>query len=354
MNKKLIYLNWFNVDPTPGSFRDYYSRVYDITACGVDRFNLLEDIDPQPDHLKFKNIVPEPVYNLHNLTTDWKDRYWSICDQVGEKIFQKAGDREIVLMYSGGIDSTVALVSMMKNPKFNDLLKQNRFRIGLTSNSILEYPEFFYNKILPNMPLAPANYDKEMADTNVFLVTGDAGDYVIGNTDTPIFSHQGTIDNMSAPKEVVFEYLNTIDESGQFVNFLSKLCKKAPFDIVSINQAYWWIGQAFVHQGEMCYPFIWSSVSDLSELPTFNKVFRFFLDDLFNTFTFEYMSTNPYYTDYNSVRQFPREYIVDYTKDQSYLKKVKVFSQKLTLRRIQKTRVYEDLSYEFTNKKVKT
>jgi hypothetical protein len=190
-----------------------------------------------------------------------------------------------------------------------------------------------------------ADYNLVMQDPNAFVVTGDAGDYVIGNTDTPIFFHNGTTDNLHEDKSILWPYLDGIDTSKKFSNFAKELSKLAPFDIVSANQMYWWLGQAFVHQGEMCYPWTWSATDDLSELASFNKVYRFFLDPRFTTFSFEYMSTNPVCTNYNSVRQFPREYIVDFTQHPSYLNKIKVFSQKLLFRKRYKTRIYADLTF---------
>ena len=352
MDKEFLYISPYNQDFTPGSFRDYYSKIYGTSPCPVDRFGLLDNIEPQK--LKFKVIVPKPIYNLENLTNDWEDRFWDVCDQVGRKVFDTANGRPIALMYSGGIDSTAALVSMMKDPRYKEYISQDKLKLVMNTNSIYEYPEFFYRTILKEIPLMAFNYNDIMNDPTILVVTGDAGDYVIGNTDTPIFMHNGNTDNMSADKSILWPYLDTIDKSGKFSSMMKAVAAKAPFDIVSVNQMYWWWGQAFVHQGEMCYPYLWSSTSDLSTLPGFNKVYRFFLDDLWNTYSFEYMSTNPYYTNFNSVRNFARNYIVDYTGDRSYLNKVKVFSQRLTVRRLYKTRVYADLTYEFTTDKITT
>ena len=340
--KSLIYLHSSNIDFRPESFRDYYKTVYGLGPCPVDRFGLLPLIDPDP--IEFTNIVPEPVYNLNNLTNDWRDRYFSIFPEVADNVYKKLGNRDLVLLYSGGIDSAAVLVALMKHPQYKDILDEGRFKIAMSTTSIQEYPEMFYELILPKIPIIVADYNRIMNDPNMFVVTGDAGDYVIGNTDTPIFHYDGSTDNLHADKSALWPYLNTVDRTGKFTDFLMSLARHAPFDIISVNQMYWWLGQAFVHQGEMCYPYTWSTTTDLSELASFNKIFRFFLDDKFNTFSFEYMSTNPYYTNYNSVRQWPREYIVDYTGHASYLNKIKVFSQQLLYKRRYKTRIYKDLS----------
>lgn len=354
--KKLQFFNTFNTKYTPGSFRDYYKTIYGTGPCPVDRFGLLKHIDPQL--LQFNNIVPEPKYSLSNLpqgsSEQWRERYFSLFEQVATDVYEKAQGKKIAVMYSGGIDSTSALIALMKHSKFKEFLDSGNFVVSMATTSIREYPKFFYERILPTIPIVPADYNSLMCDPSILVVTGDSGDYVIGNTDTPVFFYEGSTDILYRPKEILWPYLNSIDKTGKFVNFFKEICKRAPFEIYSVNQAYWWIGQAFVHQGEMHYPFVWSNIQDLSEVSTFNKVYRWFLSEPFMTYSFEYASVNPYYTDFNSVRRFPKEYIVDYSGDQDYMNKIKIFSQRQLYREIRKTRVYEDGTWEFTLDKIPT
>jgi len=339
-----------NLDFTPGSFRDAYKSVYKLGPFPVDRFNLVPKI--LNDAIPTVNIVPEPVYNLTNLTTDWRDRYFSLFNDVATDIYNTAGTRNIVLMYSGGIDSTAVLVALMQHSRYKEFVDRGRIKIAMSSHSIVEYPELFYQQILPTLPIVVADFGSLLNDSDTFIVTGDAGDYVIGNTDTPIFFYQGTTNNLYEDKSALWPYLNRIDPN--FTYFAQELATYAPFDIVSVNQMFWWIGQAFVHQSEMCRPYMWSNTTDLLELASFNKIYRFFLDPRFMTFSFEYMSTNPHCTNYNSVRALPREYIVNYTQHTSYLNKIKVFSQKFLFKSTYKTRIYQDLSWVNTLEKIPT
>jgi len=233
----------------------------------------------------------------------------------------------------------------MQNPQYRDFLDSGRFRIALTSTSIHEYPEFFYRTILPNIPIEPTDYDALMQDDTTMLVTGDDGDHVIGNTDTPEFSN---VDGyLMLPKSEIFPYFNNTDPSGLLAYTFDQLCNHAPFDVESVCQLYWWVGQCLEMQATMCRPYFWSHTDNLSDIATNQKVYRFFMDDLWNTFSFEYMSTNPTYNQVNSIRDFPRQYIVNYTGDSSYLNKSKVLSQKLVYRNMPKTRIYADLTYRF-------
>jgi hypothetical protein len=344
--KKLICINNSNINYTPNSFRDCYSKYIGKYPIPVDRFGLLEKFEPQPTKLQFVNIVPAPTFNLTNLTTDWQDRFRASMDETASNVYKTAGDRSIVVMYSGGIDSTAVLVSLMKNPNYKEFLSGGRFKLAMSTSSILENPNFFYSQILGTIPIVPADYTELMNDATTLVVTGDCGDNVIGSTDTPLF------DNLHANKSNLWSYFDSGDTTGKTSWFMQEICKLAPFEITSINQAYWWVGQCFTYQGEMCRPYEWSCTTDLHELTTQRKVYRFFMDDIFNTFSFEYMSTNPCYTKYNDVRKFAKAYIVDYTKDLDYLDKTKLFSIRYLLRFTFKTAIYEDLTYSTAIEKI--
>lgn len=350
MDKKIIWLLGNRLSITPGSFRDYYSKVYSSLQFPVDRFNLLPAIDP--DTISTVNIVPEAKYNFTNLTSDWKDRYFSICDRIANDIYNKVGHRNIVVFYSGGIDSTAALVALMRHSDYPAYVKAGRIKIALTTHSIYEYPDFFYQTILPTLPIVPADFNTALKDPDNFIVTGDGGDYVIGNTDAPIWDHEGTTDNLYKPKEILYPYLDEIEPSGKFSDMLRALDRRAPFDIESVNQLYWWLGQCFTHQGEMCYPYAWSSLEDMSDLATFNKLYRFFLHPEFMTYGFEYMSTNPQYTRLVDLRNFTKEYIVQHTGHRYYMAKNKMMSQRVTIRPWFKSSIYEDLTFDNSTTKV--
>jgi len=341
--RKVVWLLNSRLDVRPGSFRDYYAKVYSPFQFPVDRFNLLPDIDPDP--IPTANIVPDAVYNLNNLTTDWYDRFVHLCDKMAETVYQTCGNRTIVVMYSGGIDSTTVLVALMRNPKFKQFVNSGQLKVALNSSSIYEYPEFFYQTILPTVPLIATDYNTIMADHNNLVVSGDGGDYVICNTDVPVYEYNGTTDIFDMDKNIIYNYFDQCDPSGKFSNMVRGISRSAPFELSSVSQLYWWLGQCFTHQGEMCYPFAWSKV-DTSELATFNRLFRFFLHPEFMTFSFEYMSTNPVYKNLSDMRRFYKNYIIDYTGHEYYRNKNKVGSQRVVVRNWHKSAIYDDFGYD--------
>jgi hypothetical protein len=320
-------------------YRASFRNVVGNFEFPVDRFNLLKDTIELPCY----SIVKDPKYKLENLTNDWEDRYYSILDSVADKIYTTAGNRTITLMYSGGIDSVCALVSLRKHPKFKEFLEAGKFNLAMTSYSIGEYPELFYRDILPNIPIVPLNYPKLMSDPNVLLVTGDMGDHVIGSTDILKFSKGNVSDlDLMDPWINLLPYITRIDNSTLYQDIIIKLARQAPFEIKSINQLSWWWANALDHQDDLIRPWYWSTTGDLSDIATQNKIFRFFYDDDVMTFSFEYMSTNPEYHNYIDNKLWPKRYIVNATNDVSYMNKQKAFSQRMSLRQTYKTQIYEE------------
>jgi len=100
-----------------------------------------------------------------------------------------------------------------------------------------------------------------------------------------------------------------------------------------VAQHAWWFSQCFAVQDELVRPYVWSpaSVEGMRD------------DHAFITFSYEYMSTNPKFDKLTDFRNFPKQYIYNYTKDQHYVdNKEKLYSQRHAVRKIQKTMIYND------------
>jgi hypothetical protein len=325
-----IWINHGNLDFESMPYRNSYKDWAGSYEYPVDRFNITDG----RLELTHRNIVRDPVFNLTNLSNDWLDRYFATIDAVGSNVFKAAGNRTINLLFSGGVDSTQVYIALSKNPAFKEFLAQGRFKISLTSSSINEYPELFYKEILPNIPIQPLDYNKSLLNDDEMIVCGDLGDFIIGNSDASGFD----VDLM----DPYFAIIDEVRRRGLYEYEELCMCAvdNAPFEINSVNQFLWWINQCYVYQIDLVRPYIWSSTGNYNRIGENGKVFRFFYDDLITTFSFEYMSTNPTYNTYDSLREWPKKYIFDYTKDAGYLQKPKVYSQRLTLRNCYKSHIF--------------
>lgn len=105
-----------------------------------------------------------------------------ICDLRAQDIKKiiYATDRPIIVQWSGGIDSTVIMASLIKN--LNDSEKE-RIIVSLSSDSLLEYPYFYTHfvkdkfKIVDSENLLFNDYKEKY---NAYCIMGDTGDCIFG------------------------------------------------------------------------------------------------------------------------------------------------------------------------------
>ncbi|MBY0554286.1 hypothetical protein K2P97_07140 [bacterium] len=95
-----------------------------------------------------------------------------------KKLIQ-ASNAKITLYYSGGIDSVVSLVALLRNLTDEEL--QN-ITIALSSESIIEYPEFFHKYIHNKLKIVDSAHVKysDIQNAGGYAITADQGDSIFG------------------------------------------------------------------------------------------------------------------------------------------------------------------------------
>jgi hypothetical protein len=350
--KEYVWLHHLNIDYNKYPYLKSYKSVMGLWEFPVDRYSIIEEGLGIP----CANLVPPAEFNLSNLTDDWKDRYFSALDSAADEIYRIAdsipgpnGRRTVTVLYSGGVDSLVALVALQRHPSYQSFLDEGKFKLAMTNGSITEYPEFFYKEILPKIPITALFFDQLMNDDDALLVTGDMGDYTIGSSDSMALTGGDKTFDLMGSWETLIPYIKEKPFSDKFIDIIQQAKKKEPFEIVSACQMFWWLSQCFSFQDDFAKPYFWSNTNSLSSMPTNNKVYRFFYNKDITSVSYEYMSTNPIFKNYEDARIWPKEYIINHTGDESYKDKPKVYSQRSTLRLMNKTQIYiEDGVYKHT------
>jgi hypothetical protein len=118
-----------------------------------------------------------------------------ITDLRCANLFQQCSDRPWLILWSGGIDSTVVLCSILKNLQKNDL---DRVVVACNSASICENPDFFYNHVQPNFQIINSftvNLDQQLLDS-YYVFNGEPADqlYSSGSCQALYFANP---DNLS-------------------------------------------------------------------------------------------------------------------------------------------------------------
>jgi len=111
-----------------------------------------------------------PAYN-----PNFTDTFSNVTDQRFHELWQTRQDLPWLLFWSGGIDSTVMLASVIKNTTPED---RQRITVACNNTSIAEHPQFFKNYIKPNFQLVNSSNIKLSSQvlSQYHVLDGGAGD----------------------------------------------------------------------------------------------------------------------------------------------------------------------------------
>jgi len=141
--------------------------IYPPLFCTVSR------TDYKPDTFEYKSLgysVAEIKSTAYTGMT-WED----LMDREARRTIEI--DSPLYVTYSGGIDSTGILVSLLKNCSKAELEKVT---VLCTPSSVHEFPEFF-NTIVKNFRIELATYDLERYASIGYIISGAGGDGLFGS-----------------------------------------------------------------------------------------------------------------------------------------------------------------------------
>lgn len=180
------------LDPNLRSFsRLLGSSVNDLPEGGRFYFNLARSMRMGGENYLFRNgewsdpfdTCVHPAFTMPVYTSNFNLNFSEVSDlrALDIKKLINDTDRLIAIQWSGGIDSTVALVSLIKNLSPSELSK---VMIAMSSDSILENPNFYRNfikdkfKIIDSENLLFNDYKEKY---NAYCIMGDTGDCLFGS-----------------------------------------------------------------------------------------------------------------------------------------------------------------------------
>lgn len=173
--------------------------------------------------------------------------YSELCDRRAIELLDAAesSGRRLAVMYSGGVDSTMVMISLIKNC---DPIKLRRLvMIIMDNNSIAENRLLYENHISGRFDCYHSQwFSQVLGDDSYILVTGEGNDQLFGSKvlvdhwdrfglrpwEDPV-SDQLIIDHFASnlPRvraEIIF-------------NLLDSVCQAAPIPIDTMYKWWWWI-----------------------------------------------------------------------------------------------------------------
>jgi hypothetical protein len=296
---------------------------YQYKISGFDEYNYLVDINscfsthPSGDIIDRTNQVSMP-FNFH-IDRPWSTKPLPIA--LDECFRLRVSDltncnKKLNLLWSGGIDSTAMIVGFLKYCTNLDQL-----RILYSSYSIKEHPRFFLDLLqIPAIEMVEFSGDVYMnQDFDGLFVSADVADDITASLDQSFFEEVGFKGLHSSWKDLFYKKTNDLN----FVNFCEKYFLTSQIPINTVLQARWWF---YVICKIQKFP------------PNYAKVLNddqplavgFFDTEEFETYTYYNMEKIIESTNYNTYKQFLKDFIYNYDKDLNYKKnKQKIGSRQL-------------------------
>ena len=238
-----------------------------------------------------------------------------ICEIRAKEICDLS-EGKLKVLWSGGIDSTVALISLINELGQRDQL--TRLVVLLSEESVIEFGNFYQNVIIPELNIEWVKstiYESILPDE--VIVTGEHGDQLFGSDKLkiPVITGDAYRNHEEVLEFLISRKLGTDTYTTDLIEYLKPQIAKAPFPIHSLFDYFWW----------MNFSLKWQNVSmrlvegldrNVEALDT--TVFHFFRSELFQQWSIANHDSK-IKGDWKTYKYVAKEYIHKHFPDEEYL-----------------------------------
>jgi hypothetical protein len=179
MNKRIIFLNQpqYYLNNVDHPSWKHYSNI-DSLMSTHENFYLRNGNNSFPFNISSKDF---PDIKMPNYEADFNLSFEQVTDLRCIDLHAKYNDRPWLILWSGGIDSTVILTSILKNINAAD---RKNIHVACNRISVYEYPEFFYKHIQPNFQIIDSTrleFGEEILN-KYYILSGELADQLYSGT----------------------------------------------------------------------------------------------------------------------------------------------------------------------------
>lgn len=290
-----------------------YFKLYSAGAVPIDRTGTIQT--PVAVHSLFPMPKPRPI------SLSFED----ICNARASEILTRAeeADARIFAMWSGGIDSTLLLVSLLKCATS---AQRSRITVLLSEASILENPNFYREHVAQKLQTETSTALPYIIGNKSILVSGEHNDQLFGSDImAPLIAKHGTsVIHQPYDRAVFFTHYNEILSSeklsNKYLDLFETLKSKSPLPITSNFDFAWWIN--FSLKWQTVFARLLTFVAPRNRDNITAEYARGYYFPFYNTEDFQLWSMNNMdkrIKETWSTYKWPcKDIIYDYTKDADY------------------------------------
>jgi len=297
-----IFDRILNLHGTIGSNYDYvgYQQLkylYDINC--IFSSNPWGDIIDRSGHTEYpyrvhvRNKWQTPLEQQHDIDLDE-------CCRLRVQEITKQHNPPYNIFWSGGIDSTLLLVSFLKYVAHDNIC------VFLTKESIDEN-QYFFDKIIKKIKY---NFLEQQTPTHGANITGECGDTIWATLDHSFFFNSPSKDFILKPWQQWFERQN---KNKQFHEFCHEFFTRAGREIKTLLDARWWFYFLCKHQSKATAEQFYLNGDQLILIP-------FYESKTIECWAWYNLHRIIYKTHWNTYKMPAKEIIFKFDKNEDYKK----------------------------------
>jgi hypothetical protein len=245
-------------------------KVVSPNACLIDR---TEGVLKTP--FEFTSLYPIPGRDASDVSLNYND----VCIKRAENILKE--NESITIFYSGGIDSTVVLLSFYIAVR-NGIGSFDQITVSTTPVAIVENPAMWEEIVIPHFRVTSANDGlRTMGDSNFFserYVMGENADQLFGSDIILANMH---LFNQDISTENILAFMatkNIAPGSTEYIlNVFRNLKDKCPIELRNMADLIWWLNFSCKWQSVSLRTLCFSNFLDVSsEVSTLSRFETFF------------------------------------------------------------------------------
>jgi hypothetical protein len=277
----------------------------------------------------FKQPIKQSVYSacaLPQINDSFNLSYSDCCDKRAEELYELSVStgKPLGIMWSGGIDSTMIMVSFLRKYHINDI--KDRIKVIISSESKIENPEFYKKYILPNFEFLNSEYTPWLFDSSLILVTGEFNDQLFGSDLMKMYiaSNGSASLSNSYNRDTIFAYINAKINDGKIsnilINAIEESANRQGIIMEKISDFFWWYNFCFKWQGvyfrmyALISPKLFGNINE-----EWNKIHmqHFYHTDYFQQWSMNHPEVR-YIMDWKHYKMEAKILIHEYDKDEDY------------------------------------
>lgn len=278
------------------------------------------------------NIYADEMFKASDLENAPNTSLEELMAQSATRIlnnFRYVVDGKLYVWWSGGLDSTAILLTLLDESFFQDLLKEDRAVIVCDQNSKEEYPKMWGDTV-SKLPILESNLSLYLRP-KTFHVDGMWADELFGNYQAEYYPA-----NQTDIVQPLAYYLRRLTYKypaiEMFLDWASQIFEAAPLEMMdTVFRQLWWMEFCLAYQDATLRPYY--NGSNRAPGPTArarfgaNLGFRWFSHPSWSSWAYKRQLENKF-SNYREAKQELRDYIYSRNKDQDYVtNKEKVYSQ---------------------------